>query len=152
MSSLHSSPSNVSSASVTSHIPSTSVASPSASSTAPLPSGCASASFTGYGSGVLSGGYFGCTTSLLPALDACCATVGSTPGFANSTCGCPYNFGSFQPNTSAVFQDCVGHMNASSICATAEVSAASSSLGGVGRWKVAGLVLGMGLLSSGYLG
>ncbi|KAJ6492225.1 hypothetical protein C8R45DRAFT_1096251 [Mycena sanguinolenta] len=58
----------------------------STSSFAPLPTGCAGLS------GLHADASFqGCVTEFPTVLQICCSAVGSTPVFANETCGCPYN-------------------------------------------------------------
>ncbi|KAJ7894846.1 hypothetical protein B0H14DRAFT_2681969 [Mycena olivaceomarginata] len=64
-------------------------------------------------------------------LQSCCSTVGSTPVFANQTCGCPFN-AVFLPNETQAFFSCIEDNNQ-------RVGARSP------RWKVALVPLVLGV-------
>ncbi|KAJ7750803.1 hypothetical protein B0H16DRAFT_1691441 [Mycena metata] len=75
-------------------------ASSTSSSAAALPSGCSHLHGVTFG-----GGFAGCVTNTTSSLETCCTAVGSTPGFVNDTCGCPFN-AVFVPSDMENFFDC----------------------------------------------
>ncbi|KAJ7181428.1 hypothetical protein C8R43DRAFT_1229318 [Mycena crocata] len=87
-------------------------ATPVPSSAAALPTGCSPSFFRGPEfSGTLNGAFQGCVVGVASVLPTCCAAVGSTPVFANDTCGCPFS-DSFPSTAFLNFLDCAGDNNA----------------------------------------
>ncbi|KAJ7097450.1 hypothetical protein C8R44DRAFT_370234 [Mycena epipterygia] len=117
-------------------------------SPATLPTGCSSFNFPGFNFTV---GYDfgGCVAGQPSVLLSCCAKVGSTPVFANNTCGCPYN-ASFIPPVDDIFGSCAIDNNGSATCGSTTVWRAPTTSAAVMksffRWNTAVVVLGAALL------
>ncbi|KAJ7181427.1 hypothetical protein C8R43DRAFT_270890 [Mycena crocata] len=123
-------------------------ATPVSSSAAALPTGCSPSLFPGPGfSGTVNSAFAGCVVGIASVLPTCCAAVGSTPVFANDTCGCPFS-ASFPSTALGNFLDCASDNNAQAICNeknnnSAGNSAPKNSASSV-RWNFAVILLGMG--------
>ncbi|KAJ7699503.1 hypothetical protein B0H14DRAFT_3035473 [Mycena olivaceomarginata] len=87
----------------------------------------------------------GCVVGVPAVLQSCCSTVGSTPVFANQTCGCPFN-AVFLPNETQAFFSCIEDNNQTGGCVGPAPNSASPAAVRP-RWKVAlvPLVLGVSL-------
>ncbi|KAJ6612974.1 hypothetical protein B0H10DRAFT_2222635 [Mycena sp. CBHHK59/15] len=109
------------------------------SSFAPLPTGCAGLSGTH-----ADGGFQGAFTLRVinPPFATCCSSVGSTPVFANNTCGCPFN-SVFLVNDTHNFFSCTSKNNEDAGCIGPPNSASPSAHV---RWSAVVLVLGVSLL------
>ncbi|KAK7036267.1 hypothetical protein R3P38DRAFT_2911188 [Favolaschia claudopus] len=105
----------------------------------PLPTGCANL----HGA-TASAGFHGCVVGNATVLQICCSSVGSTPGFVNDTCGCPFNPPAFVGAVVDVqnFFACASTYSYSAGCFGLPASGAGRIVG----WKAGVLVLGVSLL------
>ncbi|KAF7358719.1 hypothetical protein MSAN_01210900 [Mycena sanguinolenta] len=126
--------------SVASFSPSVSTSSASATSSFPaLPTGCAGLSGTH-----ASGSFQGCVVGSPTVLQTCCSAVGSTPVFANDTCGCPFT-SVFLSNETESFFDCLDKNNEEGGCL--DVSSPSLSISIRPRWKLNFALVALGAFS-----
>ncbi|KAJ6549128.1 hypothetical protein DFH09DRAFT_1320421 [Mycena vulgaris] len=114
----------------------------SSSAASPTPSGCDAGDFRPGYSGSITGGFAGCVVNNATALTVCCASVGSTAGFINETCGCPFN-AAFPATANISFFECV---HRTSNGTTSACGHPNTGLGAGVRWNAAVIVLGAALV------
>ncbi|KAK6981510.1 hypothetical protein R3P38DRAFT_415334 [Favolaschia claudopus] len=115
-----------------------SASSTSSSAFPPLPTGCAHLHGT-----TSSESFNGCVVGNATVLQLCCSSVGSTPGFINGTCGCPYNPPAFAGTQADIqnFFACVSNHSYEGGCSDWPTSGAGRAVG----WNAAVIVLGVSL-------
>ncbi|KAJ7123427.1 hypothetical protein C8R44DRAFT_852388 [Mycena epipterygia] len=123
----------------------------SASSTAALPIGCSNYHFPGFNFTTSNNfsdpiHFAGCITGQPSVLLTCCAKVGSTPVFANNTCGCPFNAAFNLTTGEDIFGTCAIDNNGSATCGPQTVETSAAELKALFRWNSAIVVLGFALL------